>query len=180
MVFALPIPKLLAIQVQDKRRKALVVLTFLVGLFVTICSMVRIKYLSQVSQIVNATYDFTEITLWSAIESGVGVICACMPTIIGPALAMIRKTFDSTANSFSKSGTFGKSGTTKSAMNSSHVSGDRGVERLPSSSNEPDMESGDLAQQHGGIEKTTETSVYHLPAYMRASDDDVELLPWKR
>jgi len=66
------------IQVQDKRRKVGVVLTFLVGLFVTACSMVRLKYSSGVSKITNATYDYTDISLWSGIECEVGVICACM------------------------------------------------------------------------------------------------------
>jgi hypothetical protein len=78
VVFFLPIPKLMQIQVQDKRRKAGVVLTFLVGLFVTACSMVRLKYSSGVSKITNATYDYTDISLWSGIECEVGVICACM------------------------------------------------------------------------------------------------------
>jgi hypothetical protein len=78
IVFFLPIPKLMQIQVQDKRRKAGVVLTFLVGLFVTACSMVRLKYSSGVSKITNATYDYTDICLWSGIECEVGVICACM------------------------------------------------------------------------------------------------------
>ena len=81
VVFFLPIPKLMQIQVQDKRRKAGVVLTFLVGLFVTACSMVRLKYSSGVSKITNATYDYTDISLWSGIECEVGVICACMVSL---------------------------------------------------------------------------------------------------
>jgi len=80
VVFFLPIPKLAQIQVQDKRRKVGVVLTFLVGLFVTACSMVRLKYSTGVSKITNATYEYTEISSWSGIECEVGVICACMPT----------------------------------------------------------------------------------------------------
>jgi hypothetical protein len=40
--------------------------------------MVRLKYSSGVSKITNATYDYTDISLWSGIECEVGVICACM------------------------------------------------------------------------------------------------------
>jgi hypothetical protein len=81
------------IQVQDKRRKAGVVLTFLVGLFVTACSMVRLKYSSGVSKITNATYDYTDISLWSGIECEVGVICACMVsnTLIVPTTTALHR-----------------------------------------------------------------------------------------
>lgn len=174
IVFALPIPKLMATQVQDKRRKAGVVLTFLIGLFVTICSMVRLKYTSNVSEITNPTYDFNAITLWSGIESEVGVICACMPTIIGPILYFFRKYFGSKLSSFSKSGT------SKTATTSSHALGEHGVKRLPSSVSEADLEMSNRASKHGGIEKTTETVVSRQLAYEQSSDDDIELLRWKR
>lgn len=174
IVFALPIPKLMAIQVQDKRRKVGVVLTFLIGLFVTVCSMVRLKYLSNVSDVVNATYEYNNISLWSGIESEVGVICACMPTIIGPLLHFFRNNFGSKLSSF------GKSSTSKSVTASTHISGDKGITRLPSSVNEPDLEMDNRVGKHGGIAKTTETSVYHHPAYDHSSEDDIELLHRKR
>lgn len=160
----------MAIQVQDKRRKAGVVLTFLIGLFVTVCSMVRLKYLSNVSDIVNATYEYNNISLWSGIESEVGIICACMPTIIGPVLHFFRTRFGSKLSSF------GKSSASKSATTSSHIPGDKGVTRLPSSVSEPDLEMKNRAQKHSGIEKTMETSIYHHPAYEQLSDDNIELL----
>lgn len=164
----LPIPKLLAIQVQDKRRKAGVVLTFLIGLFVTACSMVRLKYLSNVSQITNPTYDYTQISLWSGIESEVGVICACMPTVIGPILAFCRDKFGSRLSSFGKSST-GKS------VTASYIPGDKGVARLPSNSSEHELESNIRPTRHSGAEKHGATSSYQI-SYERSSDDDQELL----
>ena len=170
-VFFLPIPKLMAIQVQDKRRKVGVVLTFLVGLFVTACSMVRLKYLSQVSKITNATYDYTDITLWSGIECEVGVICACMPTIIAPLLYFFRKKFGSKLSSFSKSNA------SKSNTTTSRIAGDKGVKRLPSTTSEHELEMDDRERtpKHGGIERITETKMYHT-SHEQSSDDDVKLI----
>jgi hypothetical protein len=173
VVCFLPIKKLAAIQVKDKRRKVGVVLTFLVGLFVTTCSMVRLKYSSNVSNITNPTYEYTKISLWSGIECEVGVICACMPTIIGPTLYFFRENFGSKLSSFNKSG----SGQT--ATSASRNANDKGIKRLPSTSDEHEssweMDKRERAPKHGGIERTTETNVYHT-AHEQSSEDDVKLI----
>lgn len=169
-VFFLPIPKLTSIQVQDKRRKAGVVLTFLVGLFVTACSMVRLKYSSGVSQITNATYDYTDISLWSGIECEVGVICACMPTIISPMILFFRKHLGSKISSLNS-----KSGTSNSATLTSRIGNENGVKRLPSTTSENDLEMDNRRKgqpKHGGIERTT---MYHT-SHEQSSGDDVTLI----
>jgi hypothetical protein len=158
----------MAIQVQDKRRKVGVVLTFLIGLFVTACSMVRLKYLSQVSKITNATYDYTQITLWSGIESEVGVICACMPTIIGPLLYFLREKCGSKISSL------GRSSAGKSA-GVSYIVGDERVTRLPSTVGEHELEMNDRATKHNEAEKNGGSSTYQI-SYERSSDDNVKLL----
>ncbi|KAM0700884.1 hypothetical protein Q7P35_012606 [Cladosporium inversicolor] len=167
----LPIHKLIAIQVQDKQRKIGVVLTFLVGLFVTACSMVRLKYLSHIEETVNPTYDYTEITLWSGIECEVGVICACMPTIMGPLLYFFREHFGTKLSSLSKSGASRFTG------NASRIESDEGVKRLPSTASEPEWELHDREQvpKHGGIERVTETQI-HRTSHEQLSDDDVKLI----
>jgi hypothetical protein len=171
IVCFLPVPKLIAIQVKDKQRKAGVVLTFLVGLFVTTCSMVRLKYLSHIDETTNPTYDYTAISLWSGIECEVGVICACMPTIIGPLLYFFREHFGSKLSSLSKSGA------SKFTTNASRIESEEGVKRLPSTASDQEWEMNDRerAPKHGGIERVTETQI-HRNSHEQLSDDDVKLI----
>jgi len=180
IVFFLPVPKLLALQVRDKRRKIGAVLTFLLGLFVTICSIVRLQYLAQLGKVANATYHYNAISLWSGLEGDVGVICACMPTIAGPVLYFFREKVGTKISSLSKSVSGnGKSTTTAS----SRFTGDKSIQRLPSRApSEHQLEGDEFANNgrtRGGIEKTTVTSVYgysppQLELETRGGGDDVE------
>jgi hypothetical protein len=185
IVFFLPVPKLLALQVKDKRRKAGAVLTFLLGLFVTICSIVRLQYLAQLGKVANATYHYNAISLWSGLEGDVGVICACMPTIAGPILYFFREKVGSRISSFTKS-VSEKSTTVSSRFT---AGGDKSIKRLPSRASESERELDDFVDERdrrastraGGIEKTTVTSVYgYTPPHLEArpgggGDVDVEL-----
>lgn len=65
------------------KKKIGIILTFCVGLFVTICSMIRLRALVDWTKSANATYDFAALAVWSLIELDVGVICACMPGMAG-------------------------------------------------------------------------------------------------
>jgi hypothetical protein len=65
------------------KKKIGIILTFLVGLFVTICSVVRLKALVGWTESRNATMDFAKLAAWSLVELNVGVICACMPGMAG-------------------------------------------------------------------------------------------------
>lgn len=55
------------------------ILVFLLGLFVTICSVSRIRFLSSWASSPNPTYYYGDLALWSLIELYAGVICACLP-----------------------------------------------------------------------------------------------------
>jgi hypothetical protein len=90
IVFFLPMHKLLKLQVRDVRKKVMVILTFLVGLFGTVCSIVRLQYLTQWGKTANATMHYNDIAIWSSIEGTIGVICACMPAIAGPLMHIFR------------------------------------------------------------------------------------------
>lgn len=89
VVFFLPAPRLLKLQVKDKRRKIGVVFIFLVGLFVTVCSIIRLQYLAQIGKYANATYHYNEVGLWSGVEADVGVICAPACIHCGPDSALL-------------------------------------------------------------------------------------------
>ncbi|KAK3679028.1 hypothetical protein LTR78_001481 [Recurvomyces mirabilis] len=91
VVILLPIPKLAKLQVRDTRKKVGVILTFLIGLFVTVCSIIRLLYLTQWGSLSNFTYHYNAIGLWSGIECDVGVFCACMPTVLGPVMYFFRE-----------------------------------------------------------------------------------------
>jgi len=172
VVFFLPVPKLVKLQVRDTRRKVGVVVTFLVGLFVTICSIIRLQYIAQIGHYTNATYHYNPIGLWSGTEADVGVICACMPSIAGPLLYFFRNKVASKLGSSHKSGSHSRM--------SSHIVRDKSVTRLHSrASDRGDVE---LVQrpekqreESGGIKKTTVTSMYNLPQE-RSSDEDQELV----
>jgi hypothetical protein len=67
----------------NMKKKAGIILTFLVGLFVTICSMIRLRALIGWTESTNSTMDFAKLAAWSLVELDVGVICACMPGMAG-------------------------------------------------------------------------------------------------
>jgi hypothetical protein len=54
---------------------------FLVGLFVTICSGIRLGTIFRFQKTSNPTYDYVSLAIWSMIEGSASVICACMPGI---------------------------------------------------------------------------------------------------
>ncbi|KZM23646.1 uncharacterized protein EKO05_0000115 [Ascochyta rabiei] len=62
-------------------RKIGVMLMFLGGGFVTIVSILRLKYMIQFAHTDNVTWDYLPIGYWSAVEAHVGVIVACLPAI---------------------------------------------------------------------------------------------------
>lgn len=172
VVFFLPVPKLMKLQVREKRRKLGVILTFLVGLFVTLCSIIRLQYIASIGQYTNATYHYNKVGLWSGVEGDVGIICACMPSIAGPILYFFRETVAKKLSSSGKSGSHSRMG--------SRITGDKSVARLNSrASDRGDVELVNRpeknTEENGGIQKTTVTSMYNLPQD-RSSDDDHELV----
>lgn len=82
LVILLPINKLLKLSI-PRSKKIAVCITFTVGLFVTICSCVRLQYLVQWGTSANPTYQYTPIAIWSSVECNAGVFCACMPAMAG-------------------------------------------------------------------------------------------------
>ncbi|KAG5978793.1 hypothetical protein E4U55_005939 [Claviceps digitariae] len=95
-ILALPIPVLTGMRL-PVRQKAIIVITFSLGVFVTIVDVVRIYYLQRAITDVptsisddpnsrfggsadfawNASLSF----MWSAVEVNIGIACACIPTL---------------------------------------------------------------------------------------------------
>jgi hypothetical protein len=169
VVFFLPMPKLLKLQVQDTRRKIGVILTFLVGLLVTACSIIRLQYLADVGKYANATYHYNNVGLWTGLEAYLGIVCACMPSILGPLLRLFRDTIGSKLSSGSKSGS-------RSTLSST---GNKGAVRLHSNSVEhgrsEEIELAKHAQKRGETEKTRVKSMYDLE-YDEDSRDSIKLV----
>ncbi|KAK5174363.1 uncharacterized protein LTR77_001443 [Saxophila tyrrhenica] len=83
VVFILPIPRLLKVQISTRKKVGLI-MTFLVGLFVTLCSVIRLSLIIRWQATTNPTWTYNPIALWSSIECNVGIICACIPALAGP------------------------------------------------------------------------------------------------
>jgi len=90
-ILVLPIPVLTGMRL-PQRQKTILVVTFALGIFVTIVDVVRIYYLQQASddQAIFHTrlgtgtdfaYNASTALMWSAVEVNVGIICACIPTL---------------------------------------------------------------------------------------------------
>ena len=93
-VFLLPIPRLLQLNVSTTKKTA-VLSVFLVGLFITICSIVRLQFLLQWGTSTNPTWQYNPLAIWSSVECNLGVACACMPTLSGPFKRLWHKTIGS-------------------------------------------------------------------------------------
>ncbi|KAI4238274.1 MAG: hypothetical protein LQ349_001221 [Xanthoria aureola] len=78
VIFFLPIPLLIKLNINNKKKIALICV-FLLGLLTTVCSIMR---MIQIIAIAN-TGNSTMLVLWGVIELNVGIILTCIPTL-GP------------------------------------------------------------------------------------------------
>lgn len=95
-ILALPIPVLTSMRLPS-RQKTILVLTFTLGIFVTIVDVVRIYYLQRaISEVPTGSstdpnsrfggqadfaWNASLSLMWSAVEVNVGMTCACVPTL---------------------------------------------------------------------------------------------------
>ena len=95
-ILVLPIPVLTSMRLPP-RQKTILVITFALGVFVTVVDVVRIYYLQQAISYVPTTPSSDENAIyggspefswnaslsfmWSAVEVNVGIACACIPTL---------------------------------------------------------------------------------------------------
>ncbi|KAM3525289.1 hypothetical protein NHJ13051_004074 [Beauveria bassiana] len=95
-ILALPIPVLTAMRLPP-RQKTILILTFTIGIFVTIVDVIRIYYLQQAigsrdnfgrssndsrfGAHADFAYNASLSLMWSVVEVNVGIACACIPTL---------------------------------------------------------------------------------------------------
>lgn len=82
LVFVLPIHGLLNLKISWQKTLGLCNL-FLVGILVTICSIIRLQYLVSVAETTNISWDFQYFGMWSLVEANCSVVCCCMPAMAG-------------------------------------------------------------------------------------------------
>ncbi|XDG04118.1 hypothetical protein ABKA04_003733 [Annulohypoxylon sp. FPYF3050] len=95
-ILALPLPVLTSMRL-PRRQKIILILTFALGIFVTVVDVVRIYYLEQAITVTNPTietqtgptighspdfaWNASMSLMWSSLEVNVGIVCACIPTL---------------------------------------------------------------------------------------------------
>ncbi|SMR64537.1 unnamed protein product [Zymoseptoria tritici ST99CH_3D1] len=82
IVFILPLHNFLKLNISWKRKMGVCTI-FMVGVLVTVCSIIRLQYLVKVGISTNPTWDYNSAVLWSIIECNFSVICTCMPATAG-------------------------------------------------------------------------------------------------
>ncbi|PLB55470.1 putative integral membrane protein [Aspergillus steynii IBT 23096] len=80
LIMVYPMPVLKSLQL-PRRQKIALMGVFLLGAFVLITSILRLKSLLVISNTTDPTYDNVGAATWSAIECNVAIICACLPGI---------------------------------------------------------------------------------------------------
>jgi hypothetical protein len=63
------------------KKKMGVAMMFCVGTFITIVSILRLQALVHFAASNNVSWEFYDVSMWSTIEVGVGIMCACLPTL---------------------------------------------------------------------------------------------------
>lgn len=89
MVISIPLPKLMDLDI-TRAQKIGVMFVFTVGIVVTVCSIVRLRYLSVFGQSINFTYDYSFLGIWSIVEVYTCLVCVCMPAATG----FLRRIYD--------------------------------------------------------------------------------------
>ncbi|KAH7091696.1 CFEM domain-containing protein [Paraphoma chrysanthemicola] len=81
------------------KKKIAVCLMFMVGTFVTVVSILRLRSLVTFANSINPTWDQWDVSHWSIVEINVGLICACMPAFRTLLAGVLPKVFGSTVGS---------------------------------------------------------------------------------
>ena len=87
IILALPVRMIWHLQT-SRSQKALLTVVFGLGGFVVVVSSIRITFVLEVGP--DFTWDYTNPIIWSYIETGIAVVCACLPTLRPAAQSALR------------------------------------------------------------------------------------------
>ncbi|KAI9857527.1 MAG: hypothetical protein M1824_004787 [Vezdaea acicularis] len=76
IIFFLPIPLLVQVKI-NRRRKIALIGVFMLGLFTTVCSVMRMVQIPTIAMTGNSTM----LVLWGTVEMNVGIGLTCIPTL---------------------------------------------------------------------------------------------------
>lgn len=160
----------------DWKTKFGVILTFMLGLFVTICSIVRLKFLIGWSESTNPSYDYANLALWSLIELNAGVICACLPGMASLFRRLKKNVTDKRkTSSYALSGGGGSRGGSR-AFTGNGGTGMAGSRTGQNNSALRSFGGGDIGGGKNEIMKTTSVSVQFNSRDTDSLSDEVELV----
>ncbi|KUJ10782.1 uncharacterized protein LY89DRAFT_787162 [Mollisia scopiformis] len=80
VILVLPLPQLNTLSLPLNKKLGLM-LMFSVGSFACVTSMVRLKFIAQVSTTYDISWTNVNILIWSVMEVDVTLICACLPAL---------------------------------------------------------------------------------------------------
>ncbi|KAF2748513.1 hypothetical protein M011DRAFT_400906, partial [Sporormia fimetaria CBS 119925] len=80
MVMFLPARELARLKMSRRKRLGILAM-FLLGLFVTIISAIRLNFMIRFANTQNVTWDYTPVGYWSVLEIQLGIIVACFPAL---------------------------------------------------------------------------------------------------
>ncbi|KAM0258696.1 hypothetical protein ACHAQJ_003704 [Trichoderma viride] len=63
------------------KKKIGVIVMFIMGTFVSVISLLRLKSVISFANLINPTWDQWNVAWWSTMEVNIGIICTCLPTI---------------------------------------------------------------------------------------------------
>ncbi|SPN98900.1 related to integral membrane protein pth11 [Cephalotrichum gorgonifer] len=108
----LPIPMLWKVDM-TRQAKLTVILILGLGIFASIATLIRLKFLADLEQTDDILFAGTDAMVWTLVEPGVAIVAASLATIRPLLRAMRIRGFDSTGRSGAKSGGV-RSGTSRS------------------------------------------------------------------
>ncbi|KAL4937711.1 hypothetical protein BDV06DRAFT_226682 [Aspergillus oleicola] len=79
-IICLPLPTLLKLELKMSKKIG-VCFMFLIGLLVTVLSILRLSTTTGFMKSTNPTRDFVPVSIWSALEIDLAIICACFPGV---------------------------------------------------------------------------------------------------